>query len=291
MFKILKILYRLINVLVILALLSIHFLIKDSSFKTSLWFYILPLPLIIVIVVVLSILLGKYRKYNLILAGILTLIWLGRSLNINLTEVPKTNNLEIVFWNASRDNGFQSAFQLNGDLPDLMILCETKGNNFDSLAAKYPKYNFYQTAGGLEIFSKKPIRILKEEVSKFHSEVVQFQMDDINFYAIDLQGSTDVPRAWELAFLNSQIEEVHRTILMGDFNLPYESILFKDIKSNFYDALTKKGNGFRETWFWNLPLLSLDHIWASKDISIYRAQKIKTNKSDHTMIRAYVKTN
>ena len=71
----------------------------------------------------------------------------------------------------------------------------------------------------------------------------------------------------------------------------YESVLFKDIKSNFYDVLTKKGNGFRETWFWNLPLLSLDHIWASKDISIYRAQKIKTNKSDHTMIKAYVKTN
>ena len=216
--------------LTILALLSLHFIIKDSSFKTSLWFYILPLPLIIVIVLVLSILLGKYRKYNLILAGILTLIWLGRSLNINLTEVPKTNCLEIVFWNASRDNGFQSAFQLNGDLPDLMILCETTGNNFDNLVAEYPKYYFYQTAGGLKIFSKKLIKILKEEVSKFHSEVVQFQMDNINFYAINLQRSTDVSRAWKLAFLNSQIEEVHRTILMGDFNLPYESILFKNIK-------------------------------------------------------------
>ncbi|GAA4280418.1 endonuclease/exonuclease/phosphatase family protein [Gaetbulibacter aestuarii] len=291
MFKVLKITYRLFNVLIILTLLSIHFIIKDRTFHASLWFYTLPLPVIIVIILGLSILLGKYRRYNLILAGILTLVWLGKSFNLNFTEVPKNHVLEVVFWNASRDNGFESAFKLNGGLPDLMVLTETSGNNFDSLQAKYPDYYFYNTAGGLELFSKKPIQIKKENMSKFHSAVVQFQVDNINFYAVDMQGSTDVPRSWEFAFLDKQIKETQNTMIIGDFNLPYESILFKYIKSHFYDALTKKGNGFRETWFWNLPLLSLDHIWASNDMTMYKAEKTNTDKSDHTMIKAYIKTN
>ena len=61
------------------------------------------------------------------------------------------------------------------------------------------------------------------------------------------------------------------------------------IKSTFNHAFNEKGNGFRETWFWNLPLLSLDHIWVSKDLKILKTQKINTFKSDHCMLKTYVR--
>ena len=63
----------------------------------------------------------------------------------------------------------------------------------------------------------------------------------------------------------------------------------KQLKKDFNQAFYKKGNGFRETWFYNLPLLSLDHIWVSKDLKILKTEKIHTLKSDHNMLKTYIK--
>jgi endonuclease/exonuclease/phosphatase family metal-dependent hydrolase len=102
-------------------------------------------------------------------------------------------------------------------------------------------------------------------------------------------GSHDVPRQWEIKFVNSEIKNTNNTIILGDFNLPYESMLLKEIKGNFNHAFTNKGNGFRETWFWNIPLLSIDHIWVSKDLNILKTEKVATFKSDHSMLKTYIR--
>ena len=71
--------------------------------------------------------------------------------------------------------------------------------------------------------------------------------------------------------------------------MPYESLFLKKIKANYEHFFSKKGNGFRETWFWNLPILSLDHIWVSKDLNIINSKKIRTKNSDHVMIKTIVR--
>lgn len=290
MLKVLRTLILVANVAVILALLTIHFIIKDSGFKRSLLFYSLPLPIIIGIVLFLSLFIGKkIRKYNLILAGVLMLVWLGRSFRVHLFADVTSPSLEIVFWNASRDNGFEAAFSENGNLPDVLVLAESESNNLEALERKYPDFFFYRIKRDLYIFSKTPIEIISENTSNYNSNVIKFNAEGINFFIVDAQGSPDVPRRWEMAFVDSQIDRNRKTIILGDFNLPYESVLFKKIKENFNHAFTKKGTGFRETWFYNLPLLSLDHIWISKDLEILKANKINTLKSDHSMIKAYIK--
>lgn len=290
MLKVLRTLILLVNVAIILALLTIHFIIKDSGFKRSLLFYTLPLPIIIAIVLFLSLFIGKkMRKYNLILAGFLMLIWLGRSFRLHFFAEVTSPNLEIVFWNASRDNGFEEAFSENGNLPDILVLAESISNDLKVLKNKYPNFYFYRIKRDLYIFSKTPVKIIKEETSRYNSNVIKFNTQRVDFFAIDAQGSPDVPRRWEMEFIDSQIDESKKTIVLGDFNLPYESILFKKIKKNFNHAFTKKGLGFRETWFHGLPILSLDHIWVSKDIEVLKAEKINAQKSDHSMIKAYVK--
>ena len=112
---------------------------------------------------------------------------------------------------------------------------------------------------------------------------------NINFYAVDVSGSMDVPREWELTFVNEYVEQKTQTILLGDFNVPFESKFLDSIKNNFNHAFNEKGNGFRETWFWNIPLLSLDHIWVSKDLKVLKTKKIRTFKSDHNMPKTVIK--
>ncbi|MFD2292518.1 endonuclease/exonuclease/phosphatase family protein [Mariniflexile gromovii] len=219
----------------------------------------------------------------------LLIVWLGRSFKIHIPETIKDTDFEIVFWNASRDSGFEDAFNLNTGIPDMMVLVESKKNNLEKLQLKYPKYFFYELRRGIYIFSKTQVNVVNETVSNYSTSVINFNSKGINFYVVDVTGSTDVPRNWELNFVNKLISKNQKTIVLGDFNLPFESKYLNKMKSEFNHAFNEKGNGFRETWFWNLPLLSLDHIWVSKDLEILKTQKINTFKSDHTMLKTYVR--
>lgn len=283
-------LFQLIDVVIILGLIAIHFVIKERTFWSSLFFYALPLPVIIFIVLMLSIVLTKkWRRFNLIIASLLFLVWLGRSFKLHIPDDIKEKDLEVVFWNTARHNSFEMAFHDSEDIPDVMVLVEFKNKNIEELKIRYPKYYFYRSDQEMLIFSKTPLVIERENTSKFKTSVINFKTAGINFYAVDAAGSTDVPREWGLTYINKSIKEKNNTIVLGDFNTPYESIHLKQIKKDFNHAFSKKGNGFKETWFYNLPLLCLDYIWVSKDLKILKADKIFSTKSDHSMLKTVVK--
>ena len=281
---------QLIDVVTILGLLAVHFVIKERTFWSSLLFYALPLPVIILIVVLLSIMLTKkWRRFNLIIASLLLLVWLGRSFKLHIPEGIEEKDLEVVFWNTARRNTFETAINESTDIPDVMVLVEFSNKNIEELKIRYPKYYFYRSQRELFIFSKMVIDIKSENISKYGSSVINFETAGINFYAVDAQGSPDVSRKMELTYINKAINEKNNTIVLGDFNTPYESIYLKQLKKDFNHAFSKKGNGFKETWFYNLPLLCLDYIWVSKDLKILKTEKIFSSKSDHSMLKTVVK--
>lgn len=287
--KVISILLFIGNVIGVSALLILHFFLKDASFKFAYWFYLFPLPIIIVVVLVFSVFLGKRRKYNLILAGLLLSLWLFRSFRLSFTEDVKETDIEVVFWNASRDNGFKIAFLENEGIPDVLVLSEPKKRSFEKVKALYPQYFFYKSTAEIEIFSKTPIEIIKEESSKYNSNIITFKTAGVNFYAVDMAGSFDLPKAWEFSFANKVITNAQNTVVLGDFNAPYESVFLNDIKEKYQHFFSKKGNGFRETWPWSMPLLSIDHIWVSKDFEIINSEKRHTRDSDHTMIKTVIR--
>ncbi|WP_298531835.1 endonuclease/exonuclease/phosphatase family protein [uncultured Algibacter sp.] len=268
-----------------MALLVLHFFIKDSSFESSLWFYVFPLPVIIVVILCLSVFAFNFRKYNLKLASVLMLLWLGRSFRVNFFSEEKDSDLEVVFWNASRENDFNNAIDINGGVPDVLVLTESIDLDFEELKETY----FYKAKRELRVFSKFPIIIKQDTTSNFKTSIVNFETASVNFYAVDVSGSTDVPRFWEIGFLDKIIKKEENTVVLGDFNVPYESILLKQIKENYVHFFSRKGNGFRETWFLGMPLLSLDQIWVSRDLEIIKSEKVSTSKSDHSMIKTIIR--
>ena len=151
--KFLKILYWIVNVIIISALLYVHFVLKERSYSDALYFYVLPLPVIIGIILFLSIFLSK-RRFNSILAGILLVVWLGRSFKIHIPENVKDSDLEVVFWNASRDNDFEEAFKENKNVPDVLVLVESKPNNINDFQLKYPDYFFFKSSTKLRISNR-----------------------------------------------------------------------------------------------------------------------------------------
>ncbi|WJJ96937.1 endonuclease/exonuclease/phosphatase family protein [Algibacter luteus] len=280
-----------INVIVIIALLLIHFVIKESTHFFSLLYYTVPLPLIICAVIFFSFFQNKkIRRYNLILASLLLVVWLWRSFKINTSEVIQETDIEIVFWNATHKRELEDVFSRVENIPDIVVLVEYHAEELDADKLRFPNYFFYwHSVSEIGVFSKKPINIKSVLVAKDDTAIINFETNQLNFYAVDVGSSLNVFRKEQIEFVMKAIKINEKAIVLGDFNLPLESKYLEDIKLNFNNVLTEKGNGFRETWFWNLPLLSIDHIWVSKDLQIVNAEKWSTFKSDHSMIKTVIR--
>lgn len=291
MLKFLKRYFSKINIIVITILLLIHFVLKENTYWLSLLYYTFPLPLITIAVLFFSIFLNKkLRSYNLVLALILCLIWSSRSFKINTSETIKDSDIEVVFWNASHKREFKHVFGRLENTPDVVVLVEYHAEELEEFKLKYPNDFFYwHSESEIGIFSKSPINIKNVFIDEDETAVINFEANDLNFYAVDVAASMYIFRKNQIAFVQKCVKSYKNTILIGDFNTPLESEFLNSIKTNFNHVLNEKGNGFRETWFWNIPLLSLDHIWVSKDLDIANAEKIGTFKSDHSMIKTVIK--
>ncbi len=273
--------------LLFIAFVGLHFIIKDSSYKTSLWFYALPLP-----VGIGGFFLGAFavakslRRYAFLGVALLSVVWLMGSLKWHVPKPQAATDVNVLFWNASNAFDFKAAFAMYDGIPDVAVLVEYTPKTTAALKGLYPEYDVYlDSIQNIGIFSKTPIDIKTITRSKYQSAVINFKTRGFNFYAVDVSGSIDVPRAWELDVVSAALLPEANTVVLGDFNVPYESLLLGPIKSNFKHAFSEKGFGLKETWCYGLPILSLDHIWLSQDVKLKQVTKQHTLKSDHAMLK------
>ena len=267
----------------------VHFTIKDMFYLSALLFYGTPLPMIVLgLLFLLLFTKASARKYYIIVALVIAVIWFNRSYTTS-PNVDTTNAIEVVLWNAYRVRNFEDAFSVNKSTPDVMILIECDEYDYQKIKEKYKNYHFELTEKSVGIFSKMPIKVHSKVKTKDHVVVVHFSTKNTNFYAIDVSSDLRHFREPMLESILSEVKTDEKNIILGDFNTPFESLFFETFKKEYQHAFTEKGNGFRETWFWNIPLLSLDHIWVSKDLEILKTEKLVTWKSDHSMLKMYLK--
>ncbi|MCB0383388.1 MAG: hypothetical protein KDD05_08860, partial [Psychroserpens sp.] len=75
------------------------------------------------------------------------------------------------------------------------------------------------------------------------------------------------------------------SIIMGDFNTPYESVHFKDY-FEYYTSFHSFNNGFTATWPLGIPLFEIDHIWIGKEYTPVALEKKYYEVSDHALLIA-----
>jgi endonuclease/exonuclease/phosphatase (EEP) superfamily protein YafD len=103
----------------------------------------------------------------------------------------------------------------------------------------------------------------------------------LNIFAADLGAPPFLPRGPQIDMLAGLTSEQPRTLVMGDFNTPLESVHLASMRAHFTEAMDGPHRGFRETWFYNLPMLSLDHVWLSSDLEPVFTSRRLTLASDH----------
>jgi endonuclease/exonuclease/phosphatase (EEP) superfamily protein YafD len=100
-----------------------------------------------------------------------------------------------------------------------------------------------------------------------------------------------VARRQELAFthklLRTTTDFPNLPVLFGgDFNAPASDPVFRQLTPDFRDAFAVAGTGWGDTFQRRLPILRIDHIFATPHFTPVRCRVVVTRHSDHRMVVA-----
>ncbi len=76
------------------------------------------------------------------------------------------------------------------------------------------------------------------------------------------------------------------TIFGGDFNAPAPDIVHRQLARDFVDAFAAAGTGWGNTFQRRLPILRIDHIYATRHLTPIACGAVTTRHSDHRMVVA-----
>lgn len=79
-------------------------------------------------------------------------------------------------------------------------------------------------------------------------------------------------------------------IFGGDFNAPATDVVFRQLSPDLVDAFATAGTGWGNTFQRRLPVLRIDHLFATRHFSPVRSTAAVTRHSDHRMVIADFQT-
>lgn len=272
---------------------ALHFTVRDSYPIVATVFYALPLPACAGLLFV-SALLGIRRTMwaaGCTIAGlVVAAYWLATTYGFHAEE---DGDIRIATWNLSNPrHPFQPLIDVvSREHPDFMGLIEVGGLNVEiakDYAFPLPDYHFSVFPGGIGCLTTGTVKSWSYHPVAGEGRAISLEVDirgtPIRLVLVDLNSDVFLIRAAEYLALRDIAGTAPRTLLLGDFNTPLESRYSATLRPLFLNSMESAGHGFRETWFFMLPLLSLDQIWSSPDLRPTGSHRVYTKASDHAPV-------
>ncbi len=281
---------------VIVAGLVLQFGLKDRYDVFAAYFYALPLPVLLGFCVALTICPGApQRRVSALLGLVLAVVWGARSWQSHeiVPTVVGDKELRVMFWNMSRpDVPCQALIDRVRELRPDIVGCVEPGINAASHLPAYqqalPEYKVDFMPRGLLWLTKLPDRRRErgklDGLGAFTIWEVGYEQSTVRTVLVDVYANPWMTRKRQLAETLAMTQGDPLALAMGDFNTPLESVHLMPFRQELTNAFEAAGNGLRETWFWGLPVLSLDQIWVGKGWQVLEARKIQDWQSDHTLM-------
>ncbi len=276
-------------------LLTIHFGFKDYFFVTGIIFYTFPLLTLIIALIPLFIIFSSNKNMRIVLlcsAGILSLIWF-QNYSFNYESNNTCASYSILFWNIAKqkDYNIEDLKQiLEKENIDAIIFVEAihKNNAFNKEFNRVlGDYNVEFLDGNMLIAAKGDVIIknFNEEHLNYRINHLQIELkqNTYSFALIDIYGNPLHYKKYALNTVMTFVNDNNVDIILGDFNIPFESIHFEKLKLN-YNSLRDYQNGVSATWPASIPLVELDQIWLKKNIKPLSLEKHYFKSSDHALL-------
>lgn len=273
--------------------LIMQFTVRDGIDSLIVVFFALPMLVLLVLAVFLA-LFRKGRRLAVVLTILIAGVWCHRSLTWHQPGPGSADEVRLLFWNLNRPEApFKPLIEMIQTLKPDFVACVEPGPNaaqdVEGYKAALPGYDCQFMPRGILWLSRHASRYRArgrlDSLGAYAVFEAQLHGSTQRFVTVDVYGPPLLPRRGQLNEALGFTNHDPKVIVMGDFNTPYESVHFDPFRNDgLQDALTVGGNGFRETWFYGIPLLSLDHIWLGKGWHVLEARKIWKSESDHAAV-------
>jgi vancomycin resistance protein VanJ len=270
-------------------------LARDEVFGISIVFYALPLPLLAGITLTLALLEIKSRKRALRWAVCTGLLGMGVVFEDwrLLPDRSETKDLKVVFWNACRLNrGWDEVTaEIRSWDADVIAMVEAGLGERNEMRSRWneacPGYKVSILGAGIVLLTRGESGTAT--VHEFHQGsrarqiATTVQGQRLNLVIVDIDANPFRSRDPALGQLIEVVNPLANepTLVLGDFNTPADSALLEPLRPNYSLAFDLAGQGYRATWPIPLPVLAIDHVWASQQIDVTSCKHLWTKASDH----------
>ena len=147
--------------------------------------------------------------------------------------------------------------------------------------------------GHLGLLYQLQINERKIYVMNLHLETprkgyANFQLSKLNFEAV-IENSEQ--RYIESSIISSWLKNKDSLIILGDFNMPVESSIYRENFGHYKNAFNEAGFGFGFTKYFRILSIRIDHILTDENFSVLKAKVGSDVGSDHFPILANVVLN
>lgn len=169
----------------------------------------------------------------------------------------------------------------------LVVLVEAgpfPDDSWQRFTATHPDFVWKHLEGGIVVGVKGKLLEVTPfgDAGRFRCHRVRVEIDSTAYsvLAVDIPSQPWLLRQPYLDRIRG-VAENERCLILGDFNTPPAACGFDAWRERFSLANESGRKGFRETWLYGLPLLTLDQLWLSRDLRNLSTTGTPTLRSDH----------
>ncbi|MCK7588971.1 endonuclease/exonuclease/phosphatase family protein [Subsaxibacter sp. CAU 1640] len=290
--------FRYLFIIAYFLLLLIHFVIKDRFPYISVLFYASPLPLIILFGILVAIFWRKQK--NLFYGILLSLIALNIYFSIHYfgskqEAAPESTITNVLFWNVAKQKPLPVKIlveHINASNPFIVALVEAREVSDDDikvLKSSLPDYTVQILDGEMLVLVKGAISSYVYEslsdVYKFNHLNIEIDNEQTSVMLADVYASPLLNKEIPLDYISKAMDKYKVDVLVGDFNTPYESVFFNNIKEK-YVSFHDCSLGMTATWPVPVPLIEIDQVWICNKFKLLKMEKHTYDVSDHKLLIA-----
>ena len=286
-------------------LIVVRIFVKDSIPYLASVYYATPPVMLAVFALLFAFWMGVRKRNSVaalwMLLAACCVVWtMSESIHFSpsaAVELASKKTVRVAFWNAARGrDGWEKvaadARRLDADVIGLVEAGPHSELRREYWRANFPDHQVSLLGGGFVLLTKGEA---SECTVSDLADMGQTRQVDVtirgNRFRVILVDMHSTP--WR--FRKAGLEELARqansfsslpTVILGDFNTPVQSLHLAELRKNFRNAFEVAGNGYAPTWPSPVPLLMLDQIWVTEEISLQSCELGWSWVSDHRPVIA-----
>ncbi len=157
----------------------------------------------------------------------------------------------------------------------------------DALREAMPLHSIVRVGGGMVVVTRGQVGTVRRSrlgrSGRAAVERIHVRGRTVVAIHVDLASSPTRSRGPAFVSLDRLIARhaADPLLVVGDFNTPRESVHFDAWRGPLAHAFETAGTGYVPTWPVPVPVLALDHVWASPQVRVRTCRQLWEACSDH----------